>query len=132
MKLIIAGTRDLDIHHTEVIHVLIKQFGIVPTEIVSGHSGDVDLMGELYASNKGIPLKKFPADWNKHGKAAGPIRNREMAVYADELLLIWDGKSKGSHNMRHEMYKTGKPIHEVITRRWNEKTKDATQPAPVR
>lgn len=57
---------------------------------------------------------EFPADWKKHGKAAGPIRNREMAEYADALLLIWNGESRGSANMKKEMKKLGKPVYEII------------------
>lgn len=41
----------------------------------------------------------FPADWNKHGKAAGPILNAEMAEVADALIAFWDGKSRGTANM---------------------------------
>lgn len=44
-------------------------------------------------------MKVFPADWNKYGKKAGPIRNKKMANYAEALLAIWDGKSCGTKNM---------------------------------
>lgn len=74
-----------------------------PSEIVSGHAWcGVDRLGERYAKERGIPLKLFPADWKRHGRAAGPIRNREMAEYADALFLLWDGESKGSANMLKE------------------------------
>lgn len=65
----------------------------------------------------GVTYKGFPADWETYGKSAGPIRNRQMAQYADALLLIWDGESRGSANMREEMQKLGKPVYEVIIRR---------------
>ncbi|WP_197026348.1 hypothetical protein [Polaribacter sp. Hel_I_88] len=42
---------------------------------------------------------RFPAEWNKFGKAAGPVRNKEMAIYADALIAFWDGKSRGTKNM---------------------------------
>ena len=48
-----------------------------------------------------------------NGKAAGHVRNKKMAEYGDALLLIWDGKSKGSANMKKEMQKLNKPIYEV-------------------
>lgn len=41
----------------------------------------------------------FEANWGKHGKESGPIRNKEMANYADALICFWDGKSKGTLNM---------------------------------
>lgn len=50
------------------------------------------------------------ADWDAHGKAAGPIRNRKMAQEADALLLLWDGKSKGSASMLAEAKRTGLQI----------------------
>lgn len=65
-------------------------------------------------------IVEFPADWNTHGKAAGPIRNRKMAEYADALLLIWDGKSRGSTNMYNEMRKLDKPVFQIIVCRGEE------------
>ena len=41
----------------------------------------------------------FPADWDKYGKAAGFIRNEQMAQNADALVVFWDGKSRGTKNM---------------------------------
>ena len=42
---------------------------------------------------------EFPADWERHGKAAGYIRNREMAQNADALVAFWDGESRGTKSM---------------------------------
>lgn len=51
------------------------------------------------ANEQGIPVVEFPADCKLHRKAAGPIRNEQMAQYADALILVWDGKSAGSSSM---------------------------------
>lgn len=56
-------------------------------------------MGELWAKKHGIPVAPFPADWNKFGKRAGAIRNADMAMYADALVAVWDGKSRGTRDM---------------------------------
>ena len=40
-----------------------------------------------------------PADWERHGKAAGPIRNAEMADVSDALIAFWDGQSCGTKSM---------------------------------
>ncbi len=88
------------------------------TEIVSGNAFGPDHLGEIIASLFYIPVKKFPADWKTHGKAAGMIRNREMAEHADELYLVWDGKSSGSRNMKEEMIKREKPVHELVIKDW--------------
>lgn len=123
MKLIIAGTRTLSFNHIQ-ISMFLEFFGIHPydvTQVVSGEANGVDTSGEefanVYISDKPDYLKKFPADWDKHGKAAGPIRNKDMAQYADALLLIWDGQSRGSKNMKEQMQALNKPIYEVALRK---------------
>jgi hypothetical protein len=68
-------------------------------EIVSGTARGADRLGEQYAKERGYAIKQFPADWKKHGKAGGPIRNQQMANYADALIAFWDGKSRGAKNM---------------------------------
>ncbi len=97
MKTIIAGGRD--IYDYDVVHHAIALSNFEITEVVSGGARGVDHLGETYARIKNIPVKVFPADWTKHGRKAGPIRNAEMAGYADALVAIWDGASKGTGNM---------------------------------
>jgi hypothetical protein len=122
LKLIIAGTRDFAIGNG-MMNALLVHFGLEEKvkEIVSGGARGVDSAGESWAKEmkqlcgeNALVVTLFPADWTKHGKAAGPIRNKEMAEYSDALLLIWDGKSKGSANMRSQMVALKKPIFEVI------------------
>jgi hypothetical protein len=86
-------------------------------QVVSGGASGVDTAGENFANIVDIEIERFPADWNTHGKAAGPIRNKQMAEYADALLLIWDGESRGSASMKNEMLKLGKPVYEIIIRK---------------
>ena len=77
------------------------------TEVVSGKARGVDTLGEWWAKSgeKDIPIQSFPADWKKFKKAAGYIRNAEMAKYADALIAIWDGESRGTFNMIEEAMK---------------------------
>ena len=118
MKLIIAGSRHLDVPPAFVYFCAYK-WGIAEdvTEVVCGEALGVDQSGKELALMNQSPLKTFPANWKEHGKAAGPIRNREMAEYADALLLIWDGVSPGSKNMKKTMEELGKPVYEYIVKR---------------
>lgn len=108
MKLIIAGNRDR-FPSVDAIGRAVHSMGIEVTEVVNGGASGVDAQAWSWATLAGLPVKPFPADWGKHGKAAGPIRNRQMAEYADALLAIWDGQSPGTRNMVQEMGKLGKP-----------------------
>ena len=114
MKTIIAGCRDYNdnLALRKRLDYYVEHNSPI-TEVVSGGAAGVDTIGEWYALLNGIPIKKFPADWNKHGKKAGPIRNRQMAEYADVLLAVWDGKSRGTKNIIDEMNKLKKPVFVV-------------------
>lgn len=113
MKLIIAGSRTLNVSPEFIISKVIE-FNINPSLIISGRAKGIDTSGEQFAQLEGIPIQIHAADWNTHGKSAGYIRNAEMAKAGDALLLIWDGKSKGSQMMKALMKKAGKPIYEVV------------------
>lgn len=67
--------------------------------ILSGHASGADTLGEHYAQERGLECELHPADWKAHGRAAGPIRNKEMAEVADALIAFWDGQSRGTASM---------------------------------
>lgn len=97
MKTIIAGSRGITEFKT--VEQAIKNSRFKITEVVSGTAIGVDQLGELWASENDIKIKRFPANWEKYGRSAGFIRNAEMANYADALIAVWDGRSKGTKNM---------------------------------
>ena len=106
-KVIVAGSRLMFQYNIveKVLDEVFKEHSDI--EIVSGNAKGADSLGELYAAKKNIKLAKFPADWKAHGKAAGAIRNREMAEYADSCIVFWDGISRGSKNMIETATKLG-------------------------
>lgn len=119
LRLIIAGSRDFD-DYTLVRDSMNKIFENRDTgnlSIISGCCSGADNLGEQLAAVNGIPCIKFPADWKHYGKAAGPIRNEEMAQFASEdngmLLAFWDGVSKGTRNMIQTARKYALEVHVV-------------------
>ncbi|HEU4376265.1 MAG TPA: hypothetical protein VFS02_22420 [Telluria sp.] len=100
MKTIIAGSR-LGVHFGQVVGAVAAavRAGIVPTEVASGCADGVDQLGEQLARLWHLPVRQFPADWKRYGRAAGRQRNLQMAVYAEALIAVWDGKSPGTRHM---------------------------------
>lgn len=86
-------------------------------EIVHVHVGDargVDTLTIRWCRENGITYTVFYADWDEWGRQAGPIRNQEMIDEGGEgVVLVWDGKSKGSASMKSLATKAKLPIHEV-------------------
>lgn len=102
-RMIVAGGRDFsdEKYLAESLDSLREEY--IDIEIVSGHASGADSLAEEYAKRLGIALKIFPADWKRYGRAAGPIRNKQMLEYIMEgnplIAAFWDGKSKGTKNM---------------------------------
>lgn len=62
------------------------------TEVVCGGATGADADGKRWGMVTGIPVKTFQADWETHQRAAGPIRNGQMAGYADALIAFPGGR----------------------------------------
>jgi hypothetical protein len=135
MKVIIAGSRMFD-NYVLAKHWLDFFFSNkTPTEIISGGCSDkkgkltftredgtevygADGLGERWASERSIPVKVFAADWKRYGKAAGPIRNTDMAQYCtpheDGAVVFWNGHSTGSGDMVKKAKRYHLKLREVI------------------
>ena len=116
MKIIIAGGRDINDY--EIVKTTIEDspFNKQITEVISGGCRGIDMLGQKWAEDNNIPFRIFFPDWDIHGKSAGPIRNENMIKKgnADGLIIIWDGKSIGSKNMKKLAQKYNIKIYEKI------------------
>lgn len=110
-KVIIAGSRTFDdyLYLENVMNLL----NIDIDEIISGKANGADTLGEQYANNHNIKIKEFYPDWDKFGKSAGHIRNKEMAEYGNILVAFWDGKSSGTKNMINTAKKLNLILYEI-------------------
>lgn len=108
-KVIVAGSRtfndyDLLKDNLDALAAEIGQF-----VLISGGAPGADTLGERWADEHNFTGQLIPAEWDKFGKSAGPIRNKKMADIADRLVLFWDGKSRGSKNMLQHARDKGIP-----------------------
>lgn len=112
-RLIVAGCRDFCDYPTAAaaLQRYIEALGAgVEVIIVSGGARGADALGERFAAEHGLTVERFPAEWARYGRAAGPKRNAQMAEAADGALIFWDGTSKGTHNMIECARRAGKPL----------------------
>jgi hypothetical protein len=113
MKLIIAGSRstrhDLAIAQVKAAASAALTVWPEPTAILEGGARGIDAAAKAHLSNY-YPVRSYPADWDKYGKGAGPVRNRQMAQDGDYLLAIWDYRSPGTGNMIETMASMHKPV----------------------
>ena len=114
MRVIIAGSRSFDDYQT-LCNRLTVLYGVgaqAVSQVISGACLEgADQLGEKWAAENKIPTTLYPADWDQYGKAAGFIRNREMATLADVLVAFWDGSSPGTKNLIDCALKRGLETH---------------------
>lgn len=69
--------------------------------LIHGTAHGADQQAAYVAHRLGWPIDRYPADWDKYGRAAGAIRNQQMLEEGepDLVLAFWDGESKGTRNM---------------------------------
>ena len=117
IRLLIAGGRNVrvgpDKLDKEVLDFLLVDSGSKGVCVISGGAPGVDRSADLWARSRGLPSFVFPADWDRHGKAAGKMRNQEMEREATHLLAFWDGMSPGTAHMIATMTMRGKPVRVV-------------------
>lgn len=97
MKTIIAGSRS--INSLNLVYKAVKDSSFIITEVVSGGARGIDSLAVVFAKQENIPYIIMRADWDRYGKSAGFRRNGEMANYAEALIAIWDGESRGTMHM---------------------------------
>lgn len=108
MKLLIAGSRS------------ITDFNLAPyipddTDlIISGGADGIDTLAEEYADKKKISKLILRPRYDLYGKAAPIKRNEIMVEIADTVLVIWDGKSKGTKSTIEYAKKKNKNIKVTI------------------
>lgn len=113
-RMIVAGGRDYS--NQNVVNYYIDRvrytcnYRGLNLVIVCGMATGADTLGRNYAISNGLEVLEFPANWNKYGKSAGYLRNKEMASIADSAIVFWDGRSKGSKHMINIMHELGKPV----------------------
>jgi hypothetical protein len=100
IKILVCGGRDFNDYKylKQVLNRLQKQRGPFK-KIIHGAARGADSLAAQYAAWYEIPVKAFPADWHKHGFAAGPIRNVQMLLDGKPDLVIAFPGGKGTANM---------------------------------
>ena len=116
MRVAIVGSRNIEYDNLQkkAYALLCQNIPSGATEIVSGGAVGIDTLAELYAKQNGLPMKVFKPDYAKYGKRAPLVRNDEIIHYAQYVLAIWDGSSRGTAYTVAACIKDGIPV-KVVT-----------------
>ena len=107
IKIAIVGSRS-------IITADIEKFVTSCDEIVSGGAGGIDSCAAEYARKNGIKLTEFLPQYERYGRAAPIVRNKEIVDYSDKVIVFWDGKSKGTLSVIKYAEKVGKDCEIIL------------------
>jgi len=99
MKLAVVGGRDFqdyDLLKTTLLKFIRNRHpeSSKITIVSGGCPTGADKLAERFAKEHQLATNIFPADWKTHGKAAGPIRNKQIVEASDHIIAFWDGKAE--------------------------------------
>lgn len=114
MRVLVCGGRDFsdsELLYSVLTYAHKNYFEI--TTIIEGDAKGADRMAGYWAKKNKIKNEKYPADWAKHGRAAGPIRNKQMLDEGrPDLVLAFPG-GKGTENMIKQAERAGVAVERV-------------------
>ena len=108
-KILVCGGRNYN--NRETVRRTLDR--IKPAEIIHGAARGADTLAGEYARDRGIPCRSFPADWQRHGRPAGFIRNRQMLDEGKPELVVAFPGGPGTRNMVKIALERGFPVKTV-------------------
>lgn len=80
--------------------------------LIHGAAKGADSLADQWANERGIQVLRFPADWNKEGRAAGPIRNQKMLQVGKPDGVVAFPGGRGTADMIAQATKAGLKVWE--------------------
>ncbi|RVT89267.1 DUF2493 domain-containing protein [Rhodovarius crocodyli] len=81
--------------------------------LIDGGAEGADMLAEQWAMSRDVPMLTFRADWQRHGRAAGPIRNGQMLAQGKPTLVIAFPGGRGTADMVRQARTAGVPVREI-------------------
>ncbi len=106
MRVLVTGGRDFNDREL-LCEALDRLHAAHPfTVLIHGDANGADRLSGEWATLRGIEVEAHPADWKKHGRAAGPIRNQKMLEEKPELVVAFPG-GRGTADMVRKAKQAG-------------------------
>lgn len=115
MRVLVCGSRDFDDRAAIGNRLWVLMARIGPFTVIEGDARGADRIAGEWADLMGVPHLRFPADWKRYGRAAGPIRNQQMLDEGrPDLVLAFTHDittSKGTKDMVTRAQQAGLPVY---------------------
>ena len=106
MRVLVTGGRDFS--NRELLFETLDRLHAVRgfTVLIHGDANGADRLAGEWGAARGVTVEVHPADWKKHGRAAGPIRNQKMLEEKPDLVVAFPG-GRGTADMVRKAKQAG-------------------------
>lgn len=112
-RILVCGGRDYA-NRARLFAVLDQYRAAVKIEaIVHGAARGADSLADEWATSRGVPVQRFPANWDVYGNAAGPLRNARMLREAEPHLVVAFAGGRGTADMVRRARSAGVRVAEI-------------------
>lgn len=113
IAVLVCGGRDYD----DRDHIFLTLDGLQDTYggidlVIQGGADGADSIAAMWARTRKVPCLTVYADWDKYGKAAGPMRNTQMLEWEPTLVVAFPG-GRGTANMVEQAKRKGFNVLEI-------------------
>lgn len=114
MRVLVYGGRDFTNKRLafNAIDLLHKEYGF--TLVIDGMARGADTIAYNWAKDKGLLSERYPANWNKYGRAAGVIRNKQMLDEGKPDIAVAFPGGAGTSNMTRQLLEAGVLVKFIV------------------
>jgi UDP-N-acetylmuramoylalanine-D-glutamate ligase len=98
MRVLVCGGRDYSNRERVFTSLDMLNSKYPVAMVIHGAARGADSLADEWAKERGVPVERYPAQWDKHGKAAGPLRNQEMIEAKPDAVVAFPG-GRGTEDM---------------------------------
>ena len=113
VRVLVCGGRDYTNREDFFWHMTHTAVGWAEWTIISGCAKGADSLAIDFANTYNLDCLKFPADWKKHGRGAGPIRNQQMLDEGKPDLVVAFPGGTGTADMVRRAKNAGVKVIEI-------------------
>jgi hypothetical protein len=110
MRIVVTGGRDFadEALVEKALGGVHRKHGIAA--LIEGEARGADRLCASWAERHAIPVERFPADWDRHGKRAGHLRNQQMIDEGKPDAAVAFPGGRGTADMVARLTAQGIPV----------------------
>jgi hypothetical protein len=111
MRVLVCGGRDYE--DRAALFAVMDGLREEISAVITGGAGGADRLAHIWACRNDAKPEKYMAEWDRYGRAAGPIRNQRMIDEGKPDLVVAFPGGRGTSDMVRRATAAGIPVRAI-------------------